>query len=78
MKSKILEVPHHEFSQASFHILPHWSNILPGTLFVYTPGLCSTLNVRDQVSYTYDTLGEFIVLYILTFMFLDSIWEYKT
>jgi hypothetical protein len=40
---------------------------LPRALFC----LCSSLNVRDQVSHSYRTTGK-IVLYILTFTFLDS------
>jgi hypothetical protein len=78
MWSKILHVPHHAILSSFISQSPSWSNILPSTLFVYTPGLCSTLNVRDQVSYTYDTTGKFIVLYTLTFMFLDGVWEDKT
>jgi hypothetical protein len=33
---------------------------------------CSSLNVRDQVSYPYKTAGTIIVLYILIFTFPDS------
>ena len=66
-----------QFFRVPFHIVPQWSNILLSTLFFYTPRLSSTFNVTDQVSYTYDTTQKFIVLYILTFMFLDSIWEEK-
>jgi hypothetical protein len=31
--------------------------------------------VRDQVLHPYNTTGKFIVLYILIFVFLDSILE---
>jgi hypothetical protein len=34
--------------------------------------LCSSLNVRDQVSHPYRTTGKIIVLYILISTFLDS------
>jgi hypothetical protein len=33
--------------------------------------LCSSLNVREQVSHPYRTTGKIIVLHILIFMFLD-------
>jgi hypothetical protein len=38
-------------------------NILINTLFSNTCNLCSTLNVRDQVTHTYKTIGKLIVLY---------------
>jgi hypothetical protein len=37
-----------------------------------TLSLCSSLNVRDQVSHPYRTTGKIIVLYILICMFFDS------
>jgi hypothetical protein len=46
--------------------------ILLSTLFSNTLSLCSSLNVRDQVSHPYKTTGRFILLYILTLTFLDS------
>jgi hypothetical protein len=42
-------------------------NILLRTLFSNTLSLCSSLNVRDQVSHPYKTTGRIMVLYILTF-----------
>jgi hypothetical protein len=33
--------------------------------------LCSSLNVRDKVSYPYRTTGKIIVVYVLMFMCLD-------
>jgi polysaccharide pyruvyl transferase WcaK-like protein len=47
-------------------------NILLRTLFSNTLSLCSSLSVRDQVSHPYKTTGIIMVLYILTFIFLDS------
>jgi hypothetical protein len=35
-------------------------------------------SVRDQVSYPYKTTGRIMVLYILTFIFLDSRQDDKT
>jgi hypothetical protein len=37
-------------------------NILLRTLFSNTPHLCSSLNVRDQVSHPYETTNRTIVL----------------
>jgi hypothetical protein len=34
-------------------------------LFLYTLSLCSSLNVRDQISHPYKTTCKIIVLYIL-------------
>jgi hypothetical protein len=34
--------------------------------------ICSSLNVRDQVSHPYNTTGRTIVLRVLTFTFLDN------
>ena len=42
-------------------------NILLNTLFSNTLGLCSLLNVSDQVSHPYKTTGRIIVLYSLIF-----------
>jgi hypothetical protein len=48
------------------------SNILLSTLFSNTLSLCSSLNVRNQVSHPYKTIGKVIVLCILIFKFFDS------
>jgi hypothetical protein len=48
----------------SFLFVP---NILLNALFSHILSLCSSLNVRDQVSHTYRTIGKIIVLYILIF-----------
>jgi hypothetical protein len=42
------------------------------TLFSNTLSLCSSLNVRDQVSHPYRATGKIILLYILIFMLLYS------
>ena len=53
------------------------SNILLSTLFSNTLNLCSVLKVRYQVSQSYNTTGSIIVLYALTFNFLESRWDDK-
>jgi hypothetical protein len=52
-------------------------NILLSTMFSNTLSLCSSLNVRDQVSHPYRTRDRTIVLYIVILMFLDSRQEDK-
>jgi hypothetical protein len=47
-------------------------NIFPSTLFSNTLSLCSSLNVRDQVSHPYRTTGKITVLHILIFKFLTA------
>jgi hypothetical protein len=47
-------------------------NILLRTLFSNTLSLCCSLNVRDQVLHPYKKTGRIMVLYVLTFTFLDS------
>jgi hypothetical protein len=44
-----------QFSASSCQFLPLRQNILLSTLFPNTLGLCSSLNVRDQVSHPYRT-----------------------
>jgi hypothetical protein len=47
-----------QFSPTSCHFIPLWANILLSTLFSNTLSLCSSLDVRDQVSHPYRTTGE--------------------
>jgi hypothetical protein len=47
-------------------------NIILSTLFTNTLNLCSSLNVRDQVSHPYKTTGKSLILYILIDTFLDN------
>jgi hypothetical protein len=53
-------------------------NILLNIRFQNILSPCSSLNVRDQVSYSYKTTGKIVVLYILIFVFLGSRREYKS
>jgi hypothetical protein len=48
-------------------------NILLRTLLSNTLSLCSSLNVRDQVSHPHKTTGRIMVLFSLAFTFLDRI-----
>jgi hypothetical protein len=48
------------------------AHILHTVLFSNTLSLCSSFNVREQVSDPYKASDKIMVLYILTFKFLDS------
>jgi hypothetical protein len=52
-------------------------NILLSTLVSNTLSLCSSLNVRDQVSHPYKNTWKIIILNILIFLFLASRREDK-
>jgi hypothetical protein len=56
-----------QFSPTSCHFIFFGPNILFNTLFSNTLSLCSSLNVRDQVTHPYKTRGKNIVLYIPIF-----------
>ena len=47
-------------------------NILLSILSSHNLGVRSSLNVSDQVSYSYKTTGKIIVLYILIFVFFNN------
>jgi hypothetical protein len=53
-------------------------NVLLSTLFSNTLSLCSSLNVRDNVSHPHRTTGKIIILYILMFTFLYGTREDKS
>jgi hypothetical protein len=50
-------------------------NIVLSTLFPNVLILCSSLNVRDQVSHPCRTTDKIIVVYIHIFMFFDNRWD---
>jgi len=52
-------------------------NIFLSTLFSNTLSVCSSLNVRHQISQPHKTTGKIIFLYILTFIFLANKLEDK-
>ena len=52
-------------------------NILLNTLLPNTLSLCSSLNVSDQVSHPYKTIGKIIFLYTLFLKILDRKLEDK-
>jgi hypothetical protein len=58
MKLFIMQFLHSPVTTSIFN-----RNILLSTLFSNTPNLCSSHNVRDQVSHPYRTTGKTIVLF---------------
>jgi hypothetical protein len=72
-----MKLPTAQPSLFSHYFIPLRSNIPLSTLFSNTFSLCFSLNVTDQVSHPYKTTGRIMVLYILTFTFLDSRWKGK-
>jgi hypothetical protein len=67
-----------QYFQPSCHLIPLRSKYSPSNLFSNTLSLCSSLNVREQVSHPYKTTGKIIILYILIHTFSDSRREHKS
>jgi hypothetical protein len=57
----------------SRHLIPPRSKYYSQNPVLKHPQSSSSLSVRDQVSHPYKTTGRIMVLYILTFTFLDSL-----
>jgi hypothetical protein len=57
-------------SPASRHFLPLRSKYSPWHSVLKHPQSCSSISVRDQVSYPHKITGKITVLYILIFMSL--------
>jgi hypothetical protein len=72
MKNTSYEVHFHDPSSSLLG-----PNIL-NTLFSENLGLCSSLKVRDQVSYPCSTIDKITFLYILVFNFFDMRREDKS
>jgi hypothetical protein len=53
-------------------LIPFWPKYSPQHPALKHPSLCSSLNVRDQVSHPYRTTGKIIVSYILILKCLYS------
>jgi hypothetical protein len=66
-----------QFSPATYYFIPLRSKYSPQHPGSNTLSLCSSLNVRDQVSHPYKTTGTVIVLNILIVTFLGSRWKDK-
>jgi hypothetical protein len=66
-----------QFYPPSCHFISPKSKYSLITLFSKTLNVCSSLNMKDQVSYPYNTTGKIIVLYLLIFTFKDSRQEDK-
>jgi hypothetical protein len=66
-----------QFSPASYYFSLVGPNILLSILFSNALNLCFSLNITNQVSNPYKTIGKVIVLYILIFTFLVSRREGK-
>jgi hypothetical protein len=66
-----------QFSPFSCHLISLRSKYSPQHPVFKHPNLCSSLNVRDQVSHPYRTTGKIIIFHILIFKFFDSSREDK-
>jgi hypothetical protein len=65
------------FLQRPITSSPFDTNTLLSTCFLNTLSLCSSLNIKYQVSHPYRTKGKIVVLYILIVMFLNRSQEDK-
>jgi hypothetical protein len=63
------------FSPPFYHFIPFLYNIL-SILLSNTLSLCSSLNVRDQVSHPYRTTGKIIALRVPIFTFFQKTGNY--
>jgi hypothetical protein len=68
---QIMKLPILQLSPFSRYFIPVRSKYSQHPV-LKNPSLCSSLNVRDQVSHPYKTTRRIMVLYILTFKFLDN------
>jgi hypothetical protein len=59
-------------SICNFYQPPVTSSLLGINILLNTLNLCSSFNVRDQVSHAYKTAGKIIALFVLFFMFLNK------
>jgi hypothetical protein len=66
-----MKLPTVQLFPFSCNFIPLGSKYSPQHPVLKDPQPVSSLNVRDDVSHTYKTTGRSMVLYILTFMFLD-------
>jgi hypothetical protein len=65
------------FSTLLSLFIPLWPKYSPMRLVLKHPHVCCYLNLRDQVSHPYRTTNKIIIVYILTFTFLDGSREDK-
>jgi hypothetical protein len=70
---KLQNISFCSFSITSSRLGP---SILLSNLISNTLNLCSSCNVRDQVSYPYRATGKVTVLYILIFVFIFVVPRY--
>jgi hypothetical protein len=75
-KVRVMTLPSMQFSPSFYVSSVFCPNILLNILFSNTFSLCSSLNVRVQVSHPYKTTGKITVLYILLFTLLNSSYMY--
>jgi hypothetical protein len=63
-----------KLSPTSHHFISLWSKYsLQHPVLKHN--LCSSLNVRDQISHPYRTTGKIIILYTLILCFSEGLWQ---